>query len=68
MHGFRNSVSPAEFSSVQQPSSALSVVPHTRGADLLASQSGSDKPQSLFPKACSAAQGIEPAHKRKEDD
>lgn len=57
---FVNSFSPAELSSDQQSSSAPSAVPHIAGADLMASQSGSGRPQSLLPVVCSAAQVIEP--------
>ena len=65
MCGSEDSVSPAELSSGQQSFAAPSAVPHTEGADLLASQSGSGRPQSLLPVACSAAQVIEPTSTRK---
>lgn len=65
MCGFEHSVSPAELSSGQRSFSAPSAVPHIRGADLMASQSGSGRPQSLFPVTCSAARVIEPVSTRK---
>lgn len=53
-------MSPVALSSDQQSSSAPSAVPHRAGADLLASQNGSGRPESLLPAVCSAAQVIEP--------
>lgn len=65
MCGLEDSVSPAELSSGQRSFSAPSAVLHIRGVNLLAFQSGSGRPRSLPPVACSAAPVIEPVRTRK---
>lgn len=65
MSGLEDSFSPAELSFGQQSFSAPSAVPHITGVDLLASRSGSGRPQSLLPVACSAAQVNEPGNKKR---
>lgn len=63
--GLQDSVSPVELSSARQPFSAPSAALHTRGVNLLASQSDPGRPWFLLPVTCSAAQATEPARIRR---
>lgn len=64
--GLQDPASPVELSFAQQPFLAPSAALHTRGGDLMASQSDPGRPWFLLPVTGSAAQVNEPAKTTKE--